>query len=338
MYLLVTGGAGYIGSHTVVELLAEDYHVLVLDNLANSSAEVFNRIEQISGQKITFIEGDIRDVELLDRIFSQYEIKSVLHFAGLKAVAESVRDPLSYYDTNVAGSICLLQAMERANVRSIVFSSSATIYGTPSVVPISESATISQQANPYGKSKYMIEQVLQDLYASDHQWRVAVLRYFNPVGAHKSGLIGEDPNDIPNNLMPIIARVATGRLDKLFVYGNDYPTTDGTGVRDYIHVEDLARGHIDALKYVDKHGGLHIWNLGSGNGYSVLDMVRAFEHVSAKKIPYDIVERRQGDIPECMANPEKANIELGWSVHNDLEDIMQDTWRWIQKNPHGYES
>lgn len=334
MRLLVTGGAGYIGSHTVVELLHAGHDVVVLDNLCNASAESLRRVEQITGRGVTFVEGDIRDGRVLDSLFARHEISAVLHFAGLKAVGESVAKPLEYYDNNVYGTLVLCQAMARAGVYSIVFSSSATVYGEPAEMPISESCPTGRPTNPYGRSKLMIEEVLRDLHVSDSRWRVALLRYFNPVGAHESGLIGEDPNDIPNNLLPVIARVATGRIDKLAVYGGDYPTSDGTGVRDYIHVVDLALGHVAALDALRE--GVQVWNLGTGRGYSVLEMIRAFEAAAGCSIPYEVVERRAGDIAECYANTEKAAVELDWRAVRDLQAMMEDTWRWQSGNPDGY--
>ena len=306
MNILVTGGAGYIGSHTLIELIRAGFAPVVLDNLCNSSAQSLKRVEQITGQAVPFIQGDIRDAALLGKLFSEHNIEAVVHFAGLKAVGESVREPLKYYDNNVHGSQVLFEAMAKAGVLTLVFSSSATVYGEPAEIPISENCPLARPTNPYGRSKLMVEDIARDLAVADSRWRVALLRYFNPVGAHESGLIGEDPNGIPNNLLPFIAQVAIGKREKLSVFGGDYPTPDGTGVRDYIHVVDLAQGHVAALKYLAKHQGVHTWNLGTGTGYSVLEMVRAFEAASGVKISYEIVPRREGDIATCYALPNKA--------------------------------
>lgn len=305
MKILVTGGAGYIGSHTTLALLEAGYEVVVLDNLCNSSAESLHRVERICGKAPIFVQGDIRDRALLDEIFANYRIEAVLHFAGLKAVGENVREPLSYYENNVAGSVSLCQSMAAAGVFRLVFSSSATVYGEPAQMPISEDFPTGIPTNPYGRSKLMVEDVLRDLAVADSRWSIALLRYFNPVGAHESGLIGEDPNGIPNNLLPYVAQVAIGKLKELSVFGNDYPTADGTGVRDYIHVVDLADGHLKALQRISSRPGLNVWNLGTGKGYSVLEMVQAFEQVSGRPVPYRIVARRSGDIAECWANPHK---------------------------------
>lgn len=334
--ILVTGGAGYIGSHTVLALLEAGYQILVLDNLVNSSVEAVRRVEKISGKEVPFIEGDVRDNHLLNQIFSDYNISAVMHFAGLKAVGESVRKPLEYFDNNVSGSVHLLEAMKRAGVTRFVFSSSATVYGEPQEMPISECCPTSRPTNPYGMSKLMVEQVLEDLVVAHPDWQIATLRYFNPVGAHVSGEIGEDPTDIPNNLVPYISQVAIGKLEKLSVYGDDYDTRDGTGVRDYIHVVDLAQGHVDALRFLEQHQGLHVWNLGTGHGYSVLEMVAAFEKASSRKVAYQIAERRAGDIATCYANPKKAADELGWRAKRNLSEMMADTWRWQSQNPNGY--
>ncbi len=334
--VLVTGGAGYIGSHTLVELSDEGYNFIVYDNLSNSSKEALKRVEQIIQKPIKFIEGDIRDKEKLGSIFSTFDIESVIHFAGLKAVGESVEKPLEYYDNNVCGTRLLLEVMSKFNCKSIVFSSSATVYGDPSVTPIKEDFSTGATTNPYGRSKYFIEEMLKDLYKSDNDWNIAILRYFNPVGAHKSGLIGEDPNGLPNNLMPYISQVAVGKLEYLRVFGDDYDTVDGTGVRDYIHVVDLAKAHVKALEYLQKHRGLLITNLGTGKGYSVLEMVKAFEKASGKKIPYKIVQRRAGDIAKCYADPSFAKKSLNWEAKKDINDMCQDSWNWQSKNPNGY--
>jgi UDP-glucose 4-epimerase len=334
--LLVTGGAGYIGSHTTLALLQAGHSVLVLDNLSNSSAESLRRVAHLAGREPLFVQGDIRDRALLDQVFAAHSIHAVLHFAGLKAVGESVREPARYYENNVAGSLNLCQAMASAGVFTLVFSSSATVYGDPATVPIREDHPQGLPTNPYGRSKRMVEQVLTDLGVSDARWRIAVLRYFNPVGAHESGLIGEDPNGIPNNLLPYIAQVAIGRLAALSVFGDDYPTPDGTGIRDYIHVMDLADGHLKALAALSDRAGCHTWNLGTGRGYSVLEMIRAFEAASGRPIPYRITARRSGDIARCYAAPDKAGRELHWRATRGLDQMMADTWRWQSLNPDGY--
>lgn len=334
--ILLTGGAGYIGSHTTLALLQAGYDVVVLDNLCNSSAESLKRIAQLAGREPAFVEGDIRDRAVLDRLFAEHSVDAVLHFAGLKAVGESVVQPLRYYDNNVHGSQVLLQACADAGVFNVVFSSSATVYGEPAQMPISEACPVGQPTNPYGRSKLMVEDMLRDVAASDPRWRIAILRYFNPVGAHESGLIGEDPNGIPNNLLPYIAQVAVGKLPELAVFGNDYPTPDGTGVRDYIHVVDLAEGHLRALEALQTRTGAHVWNLGTGQGYSVLDMVRAFEAASGKPVPYRVAPRRPGDIATCYADPAKAERELGWKARRGLDEMMRDAWRWQSMNPDGY--
>jgi UDP-glucose 4-epimerase len=336
MKLLVTGGSGYIGSHAVLALLQTGADVVVLDNLCNSAAESLNCVSKITGRTPVFVHGDVRDRALLDKIFAEYRLTAVLHFAGLKAVGESASQPLRYYDNNVHGSQVLLQAMADAGVFNFVFSSSATVYGESAKMPISETCPVGQPTNPYGRSKLMVEDMLRDLSVSDPRWRIAILRYFNPVGAHESGLIGEDPNGIPNNLLPYIAQVAVGKLPELAVFGNDYPTHDGTGVRDYIHVIDLAEGHLRALETLEMRTGAHVWNLGTGQGYSVLDMVRAFEAASGKLVPYRIGPRRPGDIATCYADPSKAARELGWSAKRGLSEMMRDAWRWQQMNPNGY--
>lgn len=333
--ILVTGGAGYIGSHTLVELLSVDNDVLVLDNLSNSSFDSLSRVEKITGHSVSFVEGDIRDHALLRQVFSNNSIESVIHFAGLKAVGESVEKPLMYYDNNVSGSVVLFEVMAEFNCKNLVFSSSATVYGDPHVTPIRENFPLSS-TNPYGRSKLMIEDILRDLYISDMGWNIALLRYFNPVGAHESGLIGEDPSGIPNNLMPYISQVAVGKMAFLSVYGGDYDTHDGTGVRDYIHVVDLAKGHLKALEKLQKNPGLVAVNLGTGLGYSVLDMIKAFELASDKKVPYKIVGRRTGDVAKCFADPSFALKELNWKAEYDIERMCVDSWRWQSNNPEGY--
>lgn len=329
--ILVTGGTGFIGSHTLVELLEQGYDLLALDNLCNSSIEVLQRVQRITAKSIQFVEGDIRDKALLDSLFLKYPFQAVIHFAGLKAVGESVAEPLLYYDNNVHGTQVLLHAMQKAGVFNFVFSSSATVYGDSDQVPISEQNPVGRPTNPYGRSKLMVEDILRDLSQSDERWRVAILRYFNPVGAHESGLIGENPSGIPNNLMPYITQVAVGKLSQLAVFGGDYPTSDGTGVRDYIHVVDLAQGHLAALDYLQQNAGVHTWNLGTGQGYSVLEMVRAFEEVNNIKIPYEIVERRAGDVAVCYSDPSKARSELNWQATKDLSAMMKDAWRWQEQ-------
>lgn len=336
MKVLVTGGLGYIGSHTTLTLLQAGYEVLVLDNRINGSIVAMERITRLTGKVPMFIEGDIRDCFLLERLFDQNIIGAVLHFAGLKAVGESVVDPLRYYDNNVHGSQVLLRAMASAGVFNFVFSSSATVYGEQKRTPISESSPLSQPTNPYGRSKLMVEDILRDIAVADPRWRVAILRYFNPVGAHESGLLGEDPNGIPNNLLPYISQVAVGKLRELTVFGCDYSTPDGTGVRDYIHVMDLAEGHLYALEALKELAGTHVWNLGTGHGYSVLEMVRAFEKASGKPIPYRISSRRPGDIATCYADPTKAERDLGWKAKRGLDEMMRDAWRWQCMNPDGY--
>ena len=333
--LLVTGGAGYIGSHTCVELLQAGYGVVVADNLCNSRREVFGRIERIAGRAVTFHECDVRDAAALRGIFGEHAIDAVLHFAGLKAVGESVDRPIEYYDNNVGGTLALCRAMAEAGVRKLVFSSSATVYGDPDAVPVREDHPL-RPTNPYGHSKAMIETILQDLFRSDPAWKIALLRYFNPVGAHESGLIGEDPGGVPNNLLPFIAQVAVGRREALNVYGNDYPTPDGTGVRDYIHVVDLACGHLAALEKLATTSEVLSANLGTGRGYSVLEMVEAFRRASGRDIPYRIVARRPGDVAACYADPTLAERLLGWRAERGLERICRDAWRWQSMNPDGY--
>lgn len=335
--ILVTGAAGYIGSHTCVELLAAGYQVIAFDNLSNSSAESLKRVERISGKHVPLYRGDIRDAEALRSLLSAHDIDAVIHFAGLKAVGESVAEPLRYYENNVAGTLTLLTMLAEAGVKRIVFSSSATVYGDPETVPIKECARLGA-TNPYGRSKLMVEQLLGDLGHSDKEWRIGVLRYFNPVGAHTSGLIGEDPRGIPNNLMPFVAQVAVGRRAKLAVFGNDYATPDGTGVRDYIHVMDLARGHVHALKRLFEHPGSFTVNLGTGKGYSVLDAVSEFEAASGQKVPYEIVGRRPGDVASCYAAADAALALLGWQANKGLREMCEDTWRWQRMNPNGYEA
>lgn len=325
--ILVTGGTGYIGSHTVVELLTAGHEVVILDNLSNSQSAVVDRIEQIAGKRPEFVEGDICDAGLLDALFARHSFSSVIHFAGLKAVGESVSKPLEYYENNVHGSMVLFRAMARHGVKRLVFSSSATVYGDPESLPIREDAPL-RATNPYGRTKLMIEEILGDMVHADPEWRVGILRYFNPIGAHRSGLIGEAPNGIPNNLLPYVAQVATGKLPQLSVFGDDYPTPDGTGVRDYIHVVDLALGHLKALDYLGSHPGLHVYNLGTGQGYSVLEIVRAFEQASARNVPYRTTARRPGDIASCYADPAKALKELGWKAERGLDEMCVDAWRW----------
>ena len=334
--ILVTGGAGYIGSHTTLALLEAGCDVVVLDNLCNSSTESLRRVAQICARTPEFIRGDIRDNAQLESVFKAHHFDAVMHFAGLKAVGESTQIPLAYYDNNVTGSLTLCRAMAKAGVYHLVFSSSATVYGEPPTMPIREDYPTGKPTNPYGRSKLMVEEILTDLALSDPRWSIAMLRYFNPVGAHASGLIGEDPKGLPNNLLPYISRVAVGQLERLSVFGNDYPTPDGTGVRDYIHVVDLAAGHLKALQAIGNLSGTHVWNLGTGIGYSVLQVIRAFEHASGRNIPYRIVPRRQGDIAQCWSDPTKASRELGWKARHDLAAMMQDTWRWQVNNPMGY--
>lgn len=336
MRVLVTGGAGYIGSHTCLKLLITGHDVVVIDNFSNSKPVVFDRIERICGRRPISYKGDVCDSDLVAGILSTHGIESVIHFAGLKAVGESVAQPLQYYINNVAGSLALFSAMQKTKVNSLVFSSSATVYGNPHSVPIHEDFPVSA-TNPYGRSKIMVEEILRDLIRADASWHVALLRYFNPVGAHESGLIGEDPSGTPNNLMPYISQVAVGRRTELQIFGGDYPTPDGTGVRDYIHVVDLARGHIAALDWLRQHNGVHTFNLGTGQGKSVLEVVRAFEAVSGLHIPYRIVDRRPGDIAQCYADPSRAECELGWKAQRSIADMCRDAWNWQAKNPRGYE-
>jgi len=335
MKILVTGGAGYIGSHTCIELIKAGYEVVVVDNLCNSSLESIKRVEKLADSNIPFHKVDVRDKVALTYVFGQHLIGGVIHFAGLKAVGESVEKPIKYYDTNVGGTFILAEVMREFNCKTFVFSSSATVYGDPHTVPIKEDFPLSV-TNPYGRSKLMIEEFLQDVFVADDSWHIALLRYFNPIGAHKSGLIGEDPNDIPNNLIPYISQVAVGKLEKLSIFGGDYDTLDGTGVRDYIHVVDLAKGHVKALQALKSKPQVLIVNLGTGNGYSVLNMVKTFEKASGKDIPYQIVDRRPGDIAICYADPAYAAQKLGWKAVRELDEMCEDAWRWQLKNPDGY--
>ncbi len=335
--ILITGGAGYIGSHTCVELISAGFEPVVMDNLCNSKQEAIRRVEQITGKHVAFHQADIRDRSALTEIFRQHEVAAVIHFAGLKAVGESVQKPLEYYDVNVSGSLVLFDVMAKAGVTNLVFSSSATVYGDPHSVPIREDFPLSA-TNPYGRSKLMIEDILRDTFKSNEAWRIALLRYFNPVGAHACGLIGEDPNDIPNNLMPVVSQVAVGKRAKLSIYGNDYPTPDGTGVRDYIHVVDLAIGHVKALNALLAKPGLMTINLGTGKGYSVLEVVRAFEAASGKPVPFEVSPRRPGDIASCFADTALADRLIGWRATKDLEQMCADAWRWQSRNPDGYPS
>ncbi|MCI5997691.1 MAG: UDP-glucose 4-epimerase GalE [Peptoniphilaceae bacterium] len=333
--ILVTGGLGYIGSHTCVELLNAGYEVVVIDNLDNSSEKVLGIIEDITSKKIKFYKDDVRNKEGLRKIFSENEIYGVIHFAGLKSVNESVSLPLKYYDNNIYGTIVLTEVMNEFNVKNIIFSSSATVYGKPKTVPIKEDFSLSV-TNPYGRSKLFLEEFFNDLYISDNEWNIVLLRYFNPIGAHKSGRIGEDPNGIPNNLIPYVTQVAVGKLDHINVYGNDYETKDGTGVRDYIHVVDLAVGHIKAIQKFDEDKNIRIYNLGTGKGYSVFDIINSFNEVTGKKLKYVISERRKGDIGECYADPSKAKEELGFETKYDINEMCEDSWRWQKNNPNGY--
>jgi len=337
-HIIVTGGAGYIGSHTCLELLNGGYRVTVIDNLSNANPEGLRRVEQLTDKSVDFFEADLLDIEAVDKVFTESkDADAVIHFAGLKAVGESVEKPLLYYHNNLTGTLNLCRVMQDHQVKNIVFSSSATVYGDPASVPITEGFPLLACTNPYGRTKSMIEDILQDLHTADNTWNIALLRYFNPVGAHKSGRIGEDPGGIPNNLMPYISQVAVGKLKELSVYGNDYPTHDGTGVRDYIHVVDLAKGHLKALERLDDSPGVVIYNLGTGQGYSVLDMVKAFEKASGRKVPYRIAPRRAGDIAKCFADPSLAAGELGWKAEYGLDEMCEDTWRWQRKNPGGYD-
>lgn len=337
MSILVTGGAGFIGSHTCVELLNAGFEVVIVDNFYNSQPESLNRIKKITGKDFKFYEVDIRDKAGLDKVFSENKIDAVIHFAGLKAVGESCQKPLEYYENNIGGTVTLCEAMRDAGCKKIVFSSSATVYGSDNVSPLTENMKIGGTTNPYGTTKYMIELILQDLYASDNEWSVVILRYFNPIGAHESGMIGENPNGIPNNLMPYITQVAIGKLPQLSVFGDDYDTHDGTGVRDYIHVVDLALGHIKAVEKALNSNEINAYNLGTGTGYSVLDIVKAFEKASGQTVNYKIVDRRPGDLATCYSDPSKALNELGWKTERDLNKMCEDSWRWQKNNPNGFE-
>lgn len=334
--ILITGGAGYIGSHTALELLNEGYEVVVYDNFSNSSPESIRRVEELTGKKITLIEGDVLDADAMEKMFNSQKIDAVIHCAALKAVGESVQKPLEYYHNNITGTLTLMKVMDQAGVKNIVFSSSATVYGSPEIIPITEDCPKGECTNPYGWTKSMMEQIMADVQKAKADWNVILLRYFNPVGAHKSGQIGEDPKGIPNNLMPYISQVAVGKLEKLGVFGDDYDTPDGTGVRDYIHVVDLAAGHVKAINYIFTKPGLDIINLGTGVGYSVLDMAKAFGKACGKEIPYEIKPRREGDIAMCYAEPAKAAKVLGWKAERGLEEMCEDTWRWQSQNPNGY--
>ena len=339
MSILITGGAGYIGSHTLIELHKAGYDFIVYDNLSNSSKESLNRVSKIINQDIKFEEGDIRDKNSLEEVFKKYKIDSVIHFAGLKAVGESVEQPLKYYDNNVNGTLVLLEVMKQFNCKKLVFSSSATVYGDPLTTPIKENFPTGATTNPYGRTKYFIEEMLKDLHISDNSFQIVVLRYFNPVGAYETGTIGEDPNGIPNNLMPFISQTAVGKREYLSVFGGDYDTFDGTGVRDYIHVVDLAFGHVKAIDYLNSKNEINplIVNLGTGKGYSVLQMIKAFEEASGKKVPYKIVDRRAGDIASCFADPSYAKEVLNWEASRTIEDMCKDSWNWQKNNPNGYE-
>ena len=338
MTILVTGGAGYIGSHTCVELLNADYDVVIIDNLYNSNQKAVDRIEEITGKKVKFYPDDMMDRAAVKRVFDENQIDAVIHFAGLKAVGESVHKPIEYYRTNIGSTLNLTDEMRAHGCKNIIFSSSATVYGDPAEIPITENCPKGTCTNPYGWTKWMQEQILTDIHTADPEWNVILLRYFNPIGAHKSGLIGEDPKGIPNNLLPYVAQVAIGKLPEINVFGDDYDTPDGTGVRDYIHVVDLARGHVKAIERFAKKDGVFVCNLGTGHGYSVLDVIHAFEKACGKELPYVIRERRPGDIATCYSSPAKAEKELGWTAEFDLEDMCRDSWNWQQKNPNGYNS
>ncbi|MBE6004178.1 MAG: UDP-glucose 4-epimerase GalE [Lachnospiraceae bacterium] len=338
MRILVTGGAGYIGSHTCVELLNEGYEVVIIDNLYNSNQKAVDRIEEITGKKVKFYKEDLLDREALRKVFDENEIDAVIHFAGLKAVGESVHKPVEYYRTNIGSTLNLVEEMRAHDVKNIIFSSSATVYGDPAEIPITENCPKGTCTNPYGWTKWMQEQILTDIHTADPEWNVILLRYFNPIGAHESGLIGEDPKGIPNNLLPYVAQVAIGKLKEINVFGNDYPTPDGTGVRDYIHVVDLARGHVKAIERFEKKDGVFVCNLGTGHGYSVMDVIHAFEKACGKELPYVIRPRRDGDVATCYSSPAKAEKELNWKAQFDLIDMCRDSWNWQQKNPDGYNS
>lgn len=337
MNILVTGGAGYIGSHTVIELINAGHSVVVVDNLVNASRVALQRVEQIVGRTVPFYETDIRDRKGMEHVFAENSFDCVIHFAGLKAVGESVQKPLEYYDNNITGTLVLLDVMRSAGCKNIIFSSSATVYGNPAVVPITESCPKGSCTNPYGHTKSMLEEILRDLHVADPDWNVVLLRYFNPIGAHASGLIGENPSGVPNNLMPYITQVAVGRLHELHVFGDDYPTHDGTGVRDYIHVVDLAKGHVKALQAIADKCGVEVYNLGTGIGYSVLDLVHAFEKATGINIPYVVDPRRAGDIASCYSDPSKAWTQLGWKAEHGIEDMCRDSWNWQRRNPDGFE-
>lgn len=336
MKILVTGGAGYIGSHTCVELLNEGYEVVIVDNLYNSNQKAVDRIEQITQKKVTFYQNDILDREALDQIFTKENVDAVIHFAGLKAVGESVRKPIEYYTNNIQGTLILTDVMRKHNVKNIIFSSSATVYGNPAMIPITEECPKGICTNPYGWTKWMLEQILTDIHTADSEWNVMLLRYFNPIGAHESGLIGEDPKGIPNNLLPYVAQVAIGKLECVGVFGDDYDTPDGTGVRDYIHVVDLAKGHVKALNKIKEKVGVKVYNLGTGNGYSVLDVIHAFEKACGHEIPYQIKPRREGDIATCYSKCDLAKEELGWQAQYNLDDMCASSWKWQTMNPNGY--
>lgn len=336
MKILVTGGAGYIGSHTCVELLNEGYEVVIVDNLYNSNQKAVDRIEQITQKKVTFYQNDILDREALDQIFAKENVDAVIHFAGLKAVGESVRKPIEYYTNNIQGTLILTDVMRKHNVKNIIFSSSATVYGNPAMIPITEECPKGVCTNPYGWTKWMLEQILTDIHTADPEWNVMLLRYFNPIGAHESGLIGEDPKGVPNNLLPYVAQVAIGKLECVGVFGDDYDTPDGTGVRDYIHVVDLAKGHVKALNKIKEKAGVKVYNLGTGNGYSVLDVIHAFEKACGHEIPYQIKPRREGDIATCYSKCDLAKEELGWQAQYNLDDMCASSWKWQTMNPNGY--
>ena len=338
MAILVTGGAGFIGSHTCVELLNAGYEIVVVDNYYNANPKSLERVKELTGKDFKSYECDIRDSEGMDKIFKENKIDAVIHFAGLKAVGESCQKPIEYYDNNIGGTLKLCDVMRNNGCKNIVFSSSATVYGNPAVMPITESCPKGHCTNPYGNTKSMLEEILRDLHVADNEWNVVLLRYFNPIGAHSSGLIGENPNGVPNNLMPYITQVAAGKLKELHVFGNDYPTPDGTGVRDYIHVVDLAKGHVKALKAIDDKCGIEVYNLGTGIGYSVLDLVKAFEKANGIKIPYVIDQRRAGDVAACYSDPSKAWEKLGWKAELGIEDMCRDSWNWQKNNPNGFEA